>query len=102
MRIGRLEIRWIKPPHPVVTDSIDRTGVFAVPDTEPWWIAVHQAINDCEKETIREARAKTINPNACIAAVGAGEGCDFVRLRLTELREIALSDIKKQQQLRAG
>jgi hypothetical protein len=64
-----------------------------VPDTEPWWLAVHQVIDEAERETIQGARNRIQNANACIAAVGAGEGCALVRQKLEDKREIALRQL---------
>jgi hypothetical protein len=93
MRLGRLEIRWSRlrgGSGGSTQDEVDRTGAFAVPDTEPWWLAVHQVIDEAEAETIQGARNRIQNANACIAAVGAGEGCALVRQKLEDKREIAL------------
>jgi len=68
----------------------DLSGAFAVADSEPWWRAVHQTINELELETIEAARRYTKSTNECIAAVGAGEGVAMVRLRLIEKRDNAL------------
>src|SRR5262245_12785973 len=94
MRIGPLEFRWYTARHrsgnPPITDR-DLTGVFAVPNDEPWWIAVHSLINQAEAETIKGARAAhTRNPNGCVAAIGASEGVDLVRQKLIDARELAL------------
>jgi hypothetical protein len=69
----------------------DYSGVFAVADTEPWWLAVHQIVDQAELETIAGARRMTADANRCIAAVGAGEGCDLIRAKLKEARERALA-----------
>jgi hypothetical protein len=96
MKIGRLEIRWLKDPIPwsgaidVGDDKVDRTPVFAVPDTEPWWLAVHQVLNQAEKESVEGARNRLANTNMCIAAVGAIDGVVLVRQKLMAAREIAL------------
>jgi hypothetical protein len=89
MRIGKIELRWDADVD-IVQDKIDRSHIFAVPENEPWWLAVHQAINEIERETIDAARRYTKSTNECIAAVGAGEGVAMVRLRLLEKRENAL------------
>jgi len=73
----------------------DYSLVFAVPDTEPWWLAVHQVLNEAERETVQGARDRTANPNLCIAAVGAGEGIDLVRQKLIDKRQQSLRTQKK-------
>jgi len=75
--------------------SIPRGGVLslgplAVPDNEPWWITIHQIIDEAELETIQGARRRTKDTNACIAAVGAGEGVALVREKLIQARQLAL------------
>jgi hypothetical protein len=65
-------------------------GALAVADTEPWWRAVHQVIDDLEWETIRAARDSTLQPTACVSHVAAGEGLDMLRKRLKSLREQGL------------
>lgn len=67
--------------------------VFGVPDTEAWWVSVHWILDQAERETIEWARKKTGDANACIAAVGAGEGIELVRTKLNEARAIALRGI---------
>jgi hypothetical protein len=101
MRIGRVEIRWIRalPWRESPISGRDLTGAFAVPSDEPWWLAVHQIIDQAEEETIRGARMRTQITNACIAAVGAGEGVDLVRTKLHDARAIAL---KSKDQFESG
>jgi hypothetical protein len=70
------------------------TGALAVADTEPWWIAVHSIIDQAEWETIDGARRRTKETNACIAAIGAGEGVALVRQKLIDARELALRQKK--------
>jgi hypothetical protein len=70
------------------------TGALAVADTEPWWIGVHAIIDQAEWETIEGARRRTKETNACIAAIGAGEGVALVRQKLIEARELALTEMK--------
>lgn len=96
MRIGPFEITWRKPKRPWAgAIDLDRTGAFAVPDFEPWWLAVHQTINEAEAETVTASRmvAVTGDANRCIAAIGAGEGCDLVRQKLIDKRNIALKEV---------
>jgi hypothetical protein len=84
-------VKWFKKKHaPPETPNTDFTGVFAVTDSEPWWLAVHQVINEAESETVTGARNRTANPHLCIAAVGAGEGIDLVRQKLLDKRQLAL------------
>src|SRR5439155_3590974 len=78
--------------------KIDATAVFAVVDSEPWWIAVHDAITELEAETIEGARRYVANTNQCISAIGAGEGVALVRTRLIEKRDLALRELKRQPQ----
>jgi hypothetical protein len=79
-------------------------GPLGVADTEPWWIAVNQIIDEAEWETVWGARRTTANTNACIAAVGAGEGVALVRQKLIEARQIALqSEVRGQRsEVRGG
>ncbi len=104
MKIGNIEIRVMRqhrsmlpriagdtPLSGVATgESQDYTGALAVPDTTPWWKAVHQIIDEAEAETILSARKRIGETNKCIADVGAGEGVDLVRIKLKEAREVAL------------
>ncbi len=69
---------------------MDYTGVFAVSDKNPFWLAIHQVINEAEQETIEGARNRTADTNKCIAAVGAGEGVCLVRSKLIAKRLQAL------------
>lgn len=62
-------------------------GILAVPDTDPWWRAVQQVIDDLEAETIKTARDLTGEPALCATAVAAGEALDMLRRRLCGLRE---------------
>ena len=94
MKIGNLEIRWVRQQRSVLPQkepAIDRTGALAVPDTQPWWLAVHQIIDQAEAETIASSRQRNTDPNACMAAVNAGEGVDLVRRKLNDARELALT-----------
>jgi len=75
-----------------VSPETDYTGVFAIPDNEPWWLAVHQILNEAEAETTHGARNRTANPHLCIAAVGAGEGVELVRQKLLDKRRLALQN----------
>jgi hypothetical protein len=112
MRIGRLEIRWLRrgqagcPPAPQPgwlcydTDDVDRVGALAVPDTEAWWLAVHQIVNSVEKETIDSSRKRVANTNLCISDVGAGEGVALVRTRLIEARQLAIQVRKDRMELK--
>lgn len=79
-------LNWPKRPSTIAV------GPLAVPDTEPWWNAVHQIIDQAEWETIDGARRRTKETNACIAAIGAGEGVALVRQKLIEARELALRE----------
>jgi hypothetical protein len=96
MKIGPVEIllpsRARARAYVDTYDAKDLTGAFAVSDLEPWWMAVHQTINELEMEMIEAARRYTKSTNECIAAVGAGEGVAMVRLRLLEKRENALRE----------
>jgi hypothetical protein len=69
-------------------------GPLGVADTEPWWLAVNQILDEAEWETIEGARKRTPNTNACIAAVGAGEGVALVRDKLKQARDLALGELK--------
>jgi hypothetical protein len=95
MRISRLEIRWHRvDPVPRVEErageDLDRT--FAISDQDPFWRAIHKAIDALELETLETARLHTANPNLCIADVGASEGVAMVRLRLNQKRANALRE----------
>jgi hypothetical protein len=93
MKIGGVEIRWVRanPWRVPPVSNRDLTGVFAISADEPWWLAVHHILNEAEQETIDGARKRVQNTNACISAVGAGEGIDLVRTKLNDARSIALS-----------
>ena len=92
MKIGKLEVRWAGRAAGVerMSDGVDRTSVFAVPDNEPWWLGVHQVVNEIEKEAFDAARARVAYTNQCINSIGASEGAMMIRLRLIEKRENAL------------
>lgn len=79
-------------------DDVDRTGAFAVAADTAWWLAVHKIINEVEAETVKFARDRLKDTNACIAAVGAGEGVALVRQRLIETRQHALSSARQDSQ----
>jgi hypothetical protein len=101
MKIGSWEIRrncrLLIADCRLQEDGVDRTPALAVPLTEPWWLAVHQILNDAELETIKGARRvhTGVNSNATIAAVGASEGVDLVRQKLNEARDYALKLTRK-------
>jgi hypothetical protein len=94
MKIGNLDIRWPRVRARVDTSVVgkDMSGVFAISEFEPWWLALHQTLNELEQETIDAARASTGRPYNCIAAVGASEGVAMVRMRLIEKRANALRE----------
>lgn len=103
MKIGRLEIKLCDRGSRIEnreSDGVDRSGALAVPDTTPWWLAVHQVLNEIEKETIESARKRVAHTNLCILDVGAGEGVAMVRLRLIEKRNAALNVAKARGELR--
>jgi hypothetical protein len=82
---------------PVARPEAVNLGPLGVADTEPWWIAINLIIDEAEWETIEGARRTTGNTNACIAAVGAGEGVALVRQKLHEARQIALKSENERQ-----
>jgi hypothetical protein len=84
-----------KLARPKIPPGSDFTGVFAIPDNEAWWLAVHQILDEAEAETTHGARNRTANPNLCIAAVGAGEGVELVRQKLLDRRRLALLNIQR-------
>jgi len=89
--------KWTKPGFRFRADrAIEaiRIAPLGVPDNEPWWLAIHKIIDDAEWETIEGARNRTSNTNACIAAVGAGEGVALVRQKLIDARTLALQSQK--------
>jgi hypothetical protein len=93
MRFRQLLKAWVtnKPPvYAVPPPNVNLDLVFAVPDNEPWWMAVHQLIDEAERETVDGARSRTANTNLCIAAIGASEGVDLIRQKLKDKRELAL------------
>ena len=107
MRIGKLEISYgeAEGSKPEVGSrkaevKTDLTGVFAVSDQEPWWLAVDQLLDTLEWETIDATRNNVSNTNLLINAVGAGEGVAMVRQRLWETRREALQKSKELQGLR--
>jgi hypothetical protein len=83
-------LKFLNKIDKVNVPATDFTGVFAIPDNESWWLAVHQILDEAEDETVQGARNRTANPNLCIAAVGAGEGIDLVRQKLISKRRLAL------------
>jgi hypothetical protein len=86
-------MKWLRRlMAPKVAPDTDYTGIFAIPNDTPWWLAVHQLLNEAEHETVEGARSRTANPNLCIAAVGAGEGVDLVRQKLIDKRRLALQN----------
>jgi hypothetical protein len=93
-------LKWLRNIDPNwksnVSPDTDFTGVFAIPDNEPWWLAVHQILNEAEAETTSGARNRTANPNLCIAAVGAGEGVELVRQKLLDKRRVALLNMQRE------
>jgi hypothetical protein len=78
------------PKVPTVPTNLNLDLVFAVADTEPWWLAVHQVLEEAERETTNAARNLIVDTNRCIAAVGAGEGIDLIRQKLIDKRNLAL------------
>lgn len=98
MKIGKLEIRWGKRNIPIPwagASDTDYSGAFAVVEAEAWWLAVNQIVDQAELETIAGARRATHDANRCIAAVGAGEGCDLIRTKLKEARAYALASYRE-------
>jgi hypothetical protein len=83
-------LKFLNKIDKVDVPETDFTGVFAIPNNEAWWLAVHQILNEAEAETVAGARNRTANPNLCIAAVGAGEGVELVRQKLLDKRKLAL------------
>jgi hypothetical protein len=95
MKFGNLEVRWngrTLPPY--AEPARDLSGIFAVSELEPWYLAVHQCVNEIEREANEAARNRVSNTNQCISAIGAAEGAAMVRLRLIEKRENALREKK--------
>jgi hypothetical protein len=95
MKIGNLEIKWVLPKNvtfgqPVLFDPAKLQGAFAVPDTAPWWLAVHAVIDELEQEWIQGARESVGNTNLCINSLGISEGVASVRRRLIETRNEVL------------
>ena len=91
MKIGKLEVRWSRQPDDLPRhDGVDRTSVFAVPNNEPWYLAVHDVVNEIELEAFNAARNRVGNTNQCMNSIGASEGAMMIRLRLVEKRENAL------------
>jgi hypothetical protein len=88
-------LKFLSKIDKVDVPGTDFTGVFAIPDNEPWWLALHQILNEAEAETVQGARNLTANPNLCIAAVGAGEGIELVRQKLIDKRRLALQHASK-------
>src|SRR5207344_364738 len=46
MKIGNLDIRWPRARARVDTSVVgkDMSGVFAISEFEPWWLALHQTL----------------------------------------------------------
>ena len=71
--------------------KIDRSMAFAVPNNEPWWLAVHQVLDEAEWETIQDARFYVwANPERSKSAISAGEGIALIRQKLIDTRNAAL------------
>lgn len=68
----------------------DMAMSFAIANDNSLWLAVHQAINEVEKEVIETARKCSANPSLSNYHLGASEGVTMVRLRLIEKRKAAL------------
>ena len=83
---------WFRKKGSLIVEVSERdlTNAFAVPDTEAWWLAVHQTLNQAEREIWDGAKARTKDSNLCIAAVGAAEGIDLIRQKLIDKRAAAL------------
>lgn len=79
---------------PIETDR-DLSMTFAVANDNTLWLAVHQVVNEIEKECVEGARRYIANTNQCISAVGAGEGASLVRTRLIEKRNLALKELNQ-------
>jgi hypothetical protein len=98
MRIGRLEIRWIRAGHlsPVTGHSqigeADLCNAFAVPDTTSWWLALLQVLDTLEREMIDGGRKQRSNVNLCLNAHDNAEGVALVREKFIELREQGLGN----------
>ncbi len=95
MKIGNLDIRWPSARARVNTSVVgkDLSGVFAISEFEPWWMAVHQALNELEDEMIKGAYNSI--GEKCVDAVRNAEGVNLVRQRLIEKRANALSAKKE-------
>jgi hypothetical protein len=89
-------VRQQRSKLPQPREQIDYTGALAVPETEAWWRAVHQIIDQAELESIQAARLVHTGPNtnATVAAVGASEGCDLIRTKLNQARQYALTHVR--------
>jgi len=71
--------------------KIDRSMMFAVPNDEGWWLAVHQLLDEAEWETIQDARNYVwANPDRSKSAISAGEGIAIFRQKLIDTRNAAL------------
>jgi len=75
---------------PPAHNDTDYSQVFAVPENEPWWCAVHRVLDEAEKETVQGARDYIKDTNRVLSAVGAGEGIELVRRKLLDLRDQSL------------
>lgn len=95
MKLGNLEIRWPRSSARIDTSVVgkDLTGVFAISEFEPWWMALHQTLNELEDEMIKGAYNSI--GDKCIDAVRNAEGVNLVRQRLLEKRATALSQKKE-------
>lgn len=71
-------------------------GSLAVPDTEPWWRAVHAILDEAEREATDGARQQVANERICINSLGMADGAALVRAKLIERRNAALklSDLR--------
>lgn len=92
--IQRAICKWYDNKYVNIPDR-DMTMAFAVTDDNPMWLAVHQAINEIEKETVETARKCSANPSLSQYHLGASEGVTMVRLRLIEKRNLALKELNQ-------
>ena len=81
---ARAEKVYVERP-PLAPEALRRA--LALGDDDPTWRAVHQVIDEMERETITTARDLIAQTDLCKAAVSAGETLDLLRRKLRGLRE---------------
>jgi hypothetical protein len=109
MKIGNVEIRFVREHRfrhggqavlaqrsaVAIDDKTDYSGALAVPDTEPMWRAVHQILDQSEREIVEAAQKWAgANNERALNSLANSEGVAFIRRRLNEARTNALTRMR--------